>query len=90
MLKIFTYLYIIEFIDHVIQCWVGLVDVKEWLLFNPQEKEFGVLGHPVLAEVPVVDDPSRDHVLIICVALIAVVTGVICADTELAVDHPWK
>ena len=79
-----------QLFDDVVKCGVRLVNVEQGFFFNLEQEEFGVSCYSVFSEVPVVDDSSGNHMFIIHVTLVAIVTRIVDAHFGFSIDHAYQ
>ena len=79
-----------QFLDDIVQSWVCLVNIEKRLLFNVKQEQFAVFGNLMFPKIPVMYDPSRYNMLFVLVTFKAVITGIVCANFELSINHAYK
>ena len=83
------YLDFTQFLDDIVQSWVCLVNIEKRLLFNVKQEQLAAFGDLMFPKIPVMYDPSRNYVLFVLMAFKAVITGVVFANFELSINHPY-
>ena len=79
-----------QFLDDIVQSWVCLVNIEKRLLFNVKQEQLAVFGNLMFPKIPVMYDPSRYYMLFVLVTFKAVITGIVCANFELSINHAYK
>ena len=79
-----------QFLDDIVQSWVCLVNIEKRLLFNVKQEQLAVFGNLMFPKIPIMYDPSRNNMLFVLVTFKAVITGVVCANFELSINHAYK
>ena len=83
------YLDFTQLLDNIIQSGICFINIKQWLLFNLKQEKLAVFSHLMFSQIPVVKDSCWNDVLFILMALKAIVTGIICTNFKLSIDHPY-
>ena len=79
-----------QFLDDIVQSWVCLVNIEKRLLFNVKQEQLAVFGNLMFPKIPVMYDPSRYNMLFVLVTFKAVITGIVCTNFELSINHAYK
>ena len=79
-----------QFLDDIVQSWVCLVNIEKRFLFNVKQEQLAVFGNLMFPKIPIMYDSSRNNMLFVLVTFKAVITGVVCANFKLSINHAYK